>query len=565
MQESDRSMALSRRHVLKLGSALPGTKLVAGFSPPAQEPDGQPPYGMRTTGAVIVNRTVGSPPLPPLEVIALNRMTFGFSAQARSEYRALGSDAETRFAAFVEQQLNPSTLDDTEAINRLNAAGFTTLNKSLTQLWSDHVLNDQGWSNRMLPITETEKATFLRAVYSKRQMFELLADFWHNHFNVYGWHYYVGPVFVHYDRDVIRAHALGNFRQMLEGVARSTAMLYYLDNYINQAGGFNENFARELIELHTMGAENYLGTGNPFDVPLDEEGEPVGYVDNDVYEAARCFTGWRVDYSTWETGVGQSGGFLYYPAWHDRANKFFLQRYFPSDQADMKDGRDVLDALAAHPGTARHIARKLCRRFVSDTPSEDLVNMAAQVFRENRNASDQIRRTLRVILLSSEFRDTWGDKLKRPFEVVMSMLRATRAEFNPSDSFGWYFDNIGQPLFSRTPPDGYPDLKVAWSGTTSYVQRWRMSNVLVEDWIDGATIDTLSQMPAHLKTPNQIVDYWIDSLLGRPLHPLENRTELVNFIAQGRNPDYDLTSEQISDRLPRLVSLILMTPDFNYR
>ena len=185
---------------------------------------------------------------------------------------------------------------------------------------------------------------------------------------------------VHYDRDVIRSHALGNFRQMLESVATSTAMLYYLDNYINQVGGFNENWARELLELHSLGAENYLGVMDPFSVPLDQNGVPVGYVDNDVYEAARCFTGWRVDYSSWEPGVGQSGAFLYYPAWHDRCQQVLHAALHPRRSSALKDGHDVLNAIAAHPGTARQIARKLCRRLIGDNPPQDTVDAAAAVF-----------------------------------------------------------------------------------------------------------------------------------------------------------------------------------------
>jgi uncharacterized protein (DUF1800 family) len=364
---------------------------------------------------------------------------------------------------------------------------------------------------------------------------------------------------------VIRAHALGNFRQMLEAVAKSTAMLYYLDNYINQAGGFNENYARELIELHTLGAENYYGTGNPFEVPLDGDGVPLGYVDNDVYEAARCFTGWRVDYSYWEPGVGLSGKFLYYPAWHDRANKFFMRRYLPADQPELKDGLDVLDALASHRGTARHVARKLCRRLVGDQPSDSLVEQAAQIFYDQRAAPDQLKQVVRAILLSPDFQNTWGEKVKRPFEAMMSVLRASGAEFAPSDSFGWYFDGIGQPLFSRTPPDGYPDVKDAWIGTTSILQRWRLCNFMIEDWVEGVSIDSLSQTPAHIRTPNEIADYWIDRLLGRAMHPAENREQIVGFLAQGRNPDFDLPVDLYEERLPRAVALIMMTPDFHLR
>jgi uncharacterized protein (DUF1800 family) len=352
---------------------------------------------------------------------------------------------------------------------------------------------------------------------------------------------------------------------MLEAVAKSTPMLFYLDNYINQAGGFNENYARELLELHALGAENYQGVGDPFSVPKDENGVPIGYVDNDVYEAARAFTGWRVDYSSWEPGVGQSGTFLYYDTWHDRANKFFLGNYLPADQDDLKDGLDVLDILADHPGTARFISRKLCRRLISDQPPEDVVEAAADVFHAQRDAPDQLKQVVRTILLSDAFRTTWGEKIKRPFEAAVSALRITDAEFTFTSEFDWYYSRIGHPLFSRQTPDGYPDEKEPWSNTTSMLQRWRLINYLIEGWIDGTSIDLLNQMPTSNRTAHQIADFWIDRILGRAMHPVENRDEIVEFIAQGRNPDLDLPQEEINDRLPRMVALILMGPDFQLR
>lgn len=552
---------INRRSALKLGSSMP----VLAALHPGLLADGDGPPGMRSPDTAGAQRVVDPPPLPPLEVLALSRLAYGYSPSARAEIDSLGSTPAARFAAFVEQQLNPDLIDDTACLNRLNAFGFSTLGKSLAQLWSDHVVNNnQGYSYRVLPLEETRQATVLRAVYSRRQLFELLVDFWHNHFNVYGEHYYVAPAFVHYDRDVIRANALGNFRLLLGGVATSTAMLYYLDNYISKAGGFNENFARELLELHTLGVDSYYGTGNPFDVPLDENGVPLGYVDNDVYEAARAFTGWRVDYG-YEEGVGDSGTFLYYDAWHDRANKFFMRQYLPADQPEMQDGRDVLDAIAVHNGTARHIARKLCVRFVSDMPSETLIDQAAQTFLDNHDAPDQLRRVLRTILLSDEFQATWGEKIKRPFEAAVGMLRATQAEFSPSNEFFWDLERMSQLLFNRFSPDGYPDRKSAWSSTNSMLQRWREANRMIEGWVDGVTIDVFAQTPANVRSPNALADYWINRILGRSMHPAENRAEIVEFLAQGRNPDFDLPQEEFTTRLPRMVAILLMSPDFQLR
>ena len=143
-------------------------------------------------------------------------------------------------------------------------------------------------------------ATFLRGVYSKKQLVEVLADFWHNHFNVYFWQDDGVPLLVSYNRDVLRTHLLGNFRQMLEAVATHPSMLYYLNQNNSSDAGPNENFTRELFELHTLGAENYLGVRDPNTVEKDANGIAIGYVDNDVYEAARALTGWRVDDDIYE-------------------------------------------------------------------------------------------------------------------------------------------------------------------------------------------------------------------------------------------------------------------------
>ncbi len=560
----NRNSEVSRRDLLKATVATTATAVAAPLIRPGVAAADPPPPVMRSREAATV-RTVGLPPLPDLAVIALNRMAFGPRPGDLEEFHSLGPTPEAQLQAFVDQQLAPEAIDDSECDSRIAAANLTTLDKTLEQLWADHVVNNNGSGNvRMQPVRETEVATWIRAVYSRRQLVEVLADFWHNHFNVYGWHYYAGPVFVHYDRDVIRGHMLGNFRQMLESVATSTAMLFYLDNYINSRAGPNENYARELMELHTLGAENYLGILDQRDVPGFDEGAPIGYVDGDVYEAARCFTGWRVDYSYWEPGVGQSGTFLYYDAWHDRFQKTVLGKYLPHDQPPMQDGLAVLDAVATHPGTGRHIARKLCRRLIGDDPPQAAVDAAAAVFNAQTDAPDQLAQVVRTVLLSEAFRTSWAEKIKRPLEATAAMLRATAADFTPTDTFSWHFGRAGQGLFQWVPPNGYPDRKENWDGTTSLLERWRLCNRLIEGGVEGTTIDTLSQMPATIRTPNAIADFWIARLLGRAMNA-KDRQEIVDFIAQGRNADYDLPTEQINDRLPRMVALILMAPDFQWR
>lgn len=496
---------------------------------------------------------MSAPPLPSLEVLAMNRMGFGPSVADRARYRLLGSSEEGRFTAYVEEQLAPGGLDDAACDTRL--AALTTLTKSLSQLWDDHVMADPPWQERIRPYTETQAAAFIRAIYSRRQLKEVLADFWHNHFSVYGNDYRQGPVFVHYDRDVIRPHVLGNFRTMVEAVAASPAMLFYLDNRTNSGGNPNENYARELFELHTLGAEHYLGVLPQGQVPVDPQGRPVGYVDEDVYGATTCFTGWTVNMD--------SGQFEYDAGDHFPYQKFVLGTIIPANQVPLKDGRDVLDLLAYHPGTAEHIARKLCRRLIADDPPASVIAAAAQSFVTHATAPDQMKHVVETILLSNAFRTTWGEKIKRPFEVATSALRAVGGDFTYTDGFRWYYELAGQPLFRWPAPNGFPDTRLAWATTMSLLQRWRLTNRMIEG-LDGCAIDILAESPPGLTSPNQLTDYWIDRVLGRPMEH-NHRGEILEFIAQGRNADQPLPADQIEERLPRMVGLILLTPDFQWR
>jgi len=504
---------------------------------------------------------------PTAAVIALNRMGFGPRPGDIGAFLALGADPQERMQAYVDQQLNPASIDDSACDARIVAAGFTTLGKSQAQLWQDHVEADVSWSERMRPFFEIERMAFLRAVHSKRQLAEVLADFWHNHFNVYGYEYWIGPLWTYWDRDVIRGNSLGNFRQMLEAVAAAPCMLYYLDNYTNSSAGPNENWARELIELHTLGAENYLGVMRQVDVPLDGLGRPVGYVDDDVFEATRCFTGWTFDFDT--------GLFSYRADWHDHFQKTVLGAFMAPNQAQLADGRDVLDAVAFHPGTARHIAGKLCRRFISDDPPQNVVDAAAAVFESAQNDSDQLAQVVRTILLSDEFLTTWGEKIKRPFEIAVSAMRSAGAAFsfalaeNETDSFLWRYDQAGQPLFSWRAPNGYSDVREDWQSTTPRVHLWRVCNWLVdvENDFDKHLLDVVEKTPATARSANDLADYWINRVLGRSM-PAADRFEIVDFMAQGFNPNLDLPVDSdwdTQERLRAMVGLIFMTPSFLWR
>ncbi len=520
-------------------------------------------------------RQVSAPSLPPLSVIAFNRMGFGPRPTDWSTWQGLGANDEQRFQAYVAQQLAPATIDDSDCNARIAAANFLTLNKSLRQLWQDHVIdngNDYQWYVR--PAEETYHVTWLRAIYSKRQLLEVLTDFWHNHFNVYAFDQ-AAPVFVHYDRDVIRAHALGNFRQFIEAVGSSTAMLFYLDNAYNSNAGPNENYAREMLELHTMGADAYLGHLEQDQVPLDAEGYPVAYVDEDVYEAARAFTGWTVNGTHWDLPPYDPGPperfipgtFLAWNDWHDRFQKHVLRTRLPSNQGPLTDGQRVFDLVAAHPATARHICRKLCQRLIADDPPQRAVDAAVAVWRANLNAPDQLKKVVRTILLSNEFKTTWGQKVKRPLELVASVLRGANAVWTPDWDWGfyWWVSGLGQRLFEWSAPNGHPDRYTAWVSTSVMLHRWNVIGAMLQNWIEpGVQVDLLAEMPTALRTSNEIVNWWVQRLLGRPLDA-DDHAEVVAFMAQGFHPDNPLPADQIADRLPSLVHLICMTPDFQYR
>jgi uncharacterized protein (DUF1800 family) len=540
---------------------------------------------LNPTQSVVPDLPTGVPPepvLPPvsLGIIALNRMGFGPRPGDLEAFNALGATDEERLRAYVTQQLNPESIDDSEFEEHYSAAGFETLHKTHAELYFDHIANNQYdsndneyWKWYSKPAHELVDATFLRAVYSKKQLVEILADFWHDHFNVYFWQDDGVPLIVSYNRDVLRANMLGNFRQMLEAVATHPSMLYFLNQDNSSDAGPNENFARELFELHTLGAESYLGVRDPNAVEKDANGVAIGYVDNDVYEAARAFTGWRVDddLGEYEDGLEKTGRFIYHQPWHDRFNKLILGKYLPADQPDMQDGHDVLDLLANHPGTARHIARKLTRRFISDTPPDPVVEAAAAVFMEYRDAPDQLKRVVETILLSPEFRQTWGQKIKRPFEAAVSMLRALQSDFTSvPGGIPWMCSMMGQPIFQRRSPDGYPDVKEAWANSMSFLFRWNFAVGIAENWLDdekkqrSVKTDIFGQTPAELRTAESLADFWIERLLNHSMGEAD-RQGLITFMAQEYGPQEELPEDHVKYVLPGMVEVILMSPDFQWK
>ncbi len=522
----------------------------------------------------------------PFAVRALNHITYGATPASIAEFNALGANDTARLTAFVDQQLNPSAINDSAMDTRLANAGYTTLGKSLVQLWTDHVASDPVYDVRMRPAWEAQRSTLARAVHSKRQLFEVVAGFWHNHFNVTASDFSAGPVFMHYHRDVIRANAIGNFRTMLEAVAQSTAMMYYLDNASNTRSGPNENFARELLELHTFGAENYLGFMDPFQVPACPEDPtyPIGYTDVDVYETASAFTGWSVKDGHWQYPTEDDGTFVYRQAWHDAGPKFVLGRFLNPEQPAMKDGRDILDRIASHPRVAKFICRKLISRFISDKPDQGLVDSAAAIFRQNWQNPNQIAITLRHILLSNAFINSWGQKNRRPFEMTVAALRALGTDWTPrvgegrSDDMFWRMGSTGHSPYEWPAPNGYPDTGVAWSGSNSYAMTWKLLNWITENSdasVPMVPILATTRSGVSSWTANSLVDFWCQRVLGY-IPTASRRQTLVAFMAQNGAATEVITdtdnwsagtpkTHYNQQRLRSMVALILMSPEFMSR
>jgi uncharacterized protein (DUF1800 family) len=355
---------------------------------------------------------------------------------------------------------------------------FVTLDKPIAKLW---YLADwdkkMSWEERVRPAHETIAATLARAALSDAQLCEHVTDFWRDHFSVNSESQEAAAIALPaYDR-LLREHAFGNFRELLEAVATSTAMLEYLNNASSKASPANENYARELFELHTLGAHAYLNDSYDRwrEVPGALNGSAEGYIDQDVYEAARAFTGWSYasgQYVSEGFDLPKTGEFHYVDSWHDPYQKRILAREFDAYQPPLGDGRKVLDLVAFHPATARNIAFKLCQRFVSDAPSPDLVASVADTFSSHAHDSHQLAKTVEAVLLSPEFAEALP-RLQRPLFFLGSLQRSAGVALPPDPNREYELQNMGQRLYSWHTPAGHPAHSAYWQSPGLLVRRWR--------------------------------------------------------------------------------------------
>lgn len=480
---------------------------------------------------------------PSLAAHAASRLMYGPRPGDVAAIEAQG------FSAFLQQQLNPTGISDSACDALLAALPSDMLSLTQTQLYDRGQLT---WSEAIKPFTQVRYRTVIRQASSARQLYERMVEFWHNHFNVFVFDFPCYNMWPLWDA-LIRQHALGNFRTFLEATATSPHMLVYLDNAFSTDGGPNENYARELFELHTLGAMNY--------------NVPGGYEDQDVYEASRAFTGWNVDVD-YNYSSATRGQFTYLHDNHDRFQKWVLGVRLPNDQPPQKDGRDVLDLLCNHMGTARHLCTKLVQKFVSDDPPPALVESAAQVWYANRTHANQIRLVLEHILSSAEFASETHrrSKFKRPVDWVISTMRALGIAYPNHDSFWWMFGGMGQNYFEWTPPNGPPETRRRWETSNSLLQRCNWVMQLEAGWYDqnGFDYSVTGLMPADRRTPREIAQWWADRIIQGPVSTA-TMEGLLLFLAEGRDWDIPMETAQANGKLRQLAAMCALSPEFMKR
>jgi len=560
MRISTSSFALAAGIAAACSTAAPLGSAIrpAGAPTPAAEP-------------IVVTSSEPREQLPDEQVQqVLNRLSYGARPGDAEKVRAMGVDR------WISLQLAPDRIDDAAAEQLV--AGYETLHASTADLVEtfrqvqqarrreqmqlraegdtaskrdarrEALPNDPGLRDLARKaqkiVGDVQSAKLARAVVSERQLDEVMVDFWENHFSVFSGKGQTRLFLASYDRDVIRPRALGKFRNLLEAVAKSPAMLFFLDNWQSAAdslhptlatarqqrsrlGGFrpgigrlpprpagaaqpqrrarglNENYARELMELHTLGVDG-------------------GYTQKDVIEVARALTGWTMN--------PRDGEFVFRPEMHDAGQKVVLGHTLAAGRG-MEDGEDVLDIVARHPSTARFITTKLVRHFVSDSAPTALVRQCAAVFTKT---DGDIRETLRCVVSSPEFfsRAAYRAKVKTPFEVVASALRAMNAQPDTTPRTAQLVARLGQPIFGRQTPDGWPDRGDAWMNTGAILNRINFGLALAAGRVPGASLASWPYASTLRGTGrSEQVDGVIKAILGGQSSP-ETRAILMS----GENP-----------------------------
>jgi uncharacterized protein (DUF1800 family) len=404
----------------------------------------------------------------PKVLHVLNRLSFGPRPGDVENVKSMGIEA------YIKSQLSPNSIPESQRV-RQQLSTLETLTLSPRELKAEFdrlrqtsqdpkVFSKVQNKWRKLIMDQAIQARFVRSMNSNRQLQEVMADFWFNHFNVWMLKGLATLWTGSYEEQAIRPHALGKFRQLLGSVAKHPAMLFYLDNWLNTAPGssgvrgqfkgLNENYARELMELHTLGVDG-------------------GYTQQDVVALARILTGWGLERQKRRMAANpppptDSNGFFFDPDRHDFSDKVFLGKTIKG--SGIAEGEEVLDLLSRHPSTARHISYKLAQYFVSDRPPAPLVAKLAKTFQEK---DGDIKAVLNTLFSSQEFFDpkNYNAKFKTPYQYVISMVRATDTEIANFHQFNGFLTQMGMPVYGHREPDGYKNTEDAWLNPDALLRR----------------------------------------------------------------------------------------------
>lgn len=500
-------------------------------------------------------RTAADMPEPDLESLLLSRAAFGARPGDLDHAREIGA------RAWIEEQLDHEAIDDSEVedelIDRLPA-----LSMRPRQLLA------YGDNENEAP-QQLALSTVYRFIFSKRLLYQTMVEFWSDHFNIDLQTNAARYLKIVDDNEVIRKHALGNFKELLTASAQSPAMLNYLDNDQNRRRAPNENYAREIMELHSLG----VATGG------------VPYTEADVLEVAKCFTGWAWDTSQTSPTRGE---FLYRDADHDNGIKSVLGRTIPPG-GKMNDGLQVIDILCDHPATGRFLATKLIRRFVTDDPVGQTPALIDRVAERYASTGGDIKEMLYAIFTSTEFAasfSSFGGRLSRPVDLF---VRALRVSGLPPSSFDLTYSRgarsslyvkldrmlqtMGHRLFYWATPDGYPDVKESWSASAVMLARWNFglalcgsgdprSGILGAQLVSGFTPQTATGARDDFATAGEAVDYWIERLVHRAMDPAD-RAIVIDYLTDGGSEGTPYSA--VAGRIGSTIALIFDSPYFQWR
>lgn len=463
--------------------------------------------------AALGESTVRAAPAAGVNRWLVHRLTMGWTPQEQLLADTYG------YYGYLDYHLNYQAIDDSAMQTRLQP--YFALNLTPFVL---HVFHASVITNQLI------QTTLLRSVYSKRQLYERMVEFWSDHLNMditkadLPWYKLAD------DRDVIRPNALGNFKDLIVASAKSPAMMQYLDNASSYAGNPNENYARELMELHTMGVSG-------------------GYTQQDVVEVARCFTGWTVD----DTETPTKGTFIYRSEWHDTGSKSVLGQTIPANgpMNGMSDALTVIDILCAQSSTANFIATKLCKRFYGYDPPASLINSVAATFTATNGDIKSMLRTF----FNNVDPLTVPLKIKRPYHLFVSGLRASGAEITGdpnalTSDIRIILSSAGHEPFFWGPPDGYPD-SLVWAGLV--LPRWNFAAELMNGDLDGVTVD-IDAFLAGASTADQIASRINAMMFGGTMPPAE----------ENRIRDYLLPDLPSVQKKREAVGLAIAAPSYQW-